>query len=300
MAELRPGQIEIGGLVMGRGCDIEVAKFEIGDVSGSRSERGQAAGDGRSFGLHPLLGRTISIVFCVNLQDPAAAGRAYAQLAAIWNDPNLRLVDDARIPLRFRAPWGNPPTRVVYGRPDPEHFASENDYLLQVGRIDVVADFDTTDPYFYADPELIEPVVIPITPPVTGVATFPLTFPLVFSTVSEGFGEFGVGGTEVTPLVARIHGPLTTPVLDYLGYWKATVRTSLLYDQWIDIDARPHVRTIVRSDGLNLSGVLEGPPLSDLVLYPGPAEMVLRGLDPTGTARLVVTPQAVSSVPYFV
>ncbi len=285
---------------MGTGCDIKVSKFEVGGVAGTRSERGQAAGDGRSFGIHPLTGRTISLTVWVDLEDPAAASRAFAQLAAVWYDPNLRLVDDAVTAMRFRAPYGSPPTRVVYGRPNPENFAPENEYLLQVGRVDIVADFDTRDHLFYSDPAELQPIVIPITPPIVGRATFPLTFPLVFSTTSSGFGEFTVGGTEVTPLVARVNGPITNPLLDYLGYWKAQVRTTLLYDQWLDIDARPHVRTVTRSDGLNLSGVLDGPPLSDLILYPGPGEMVLRGTDPTGTASVTLTPQGASSVPYFV
>ena len=116
MAELKPGQIEVGGLRMGRDCDIKVSKFEIGGVSGSRSERGQAAGDGRSFGIHPLTGRTIALTLWVDLEDPAAASRAYAQLAAVWNDPNLRLVDDAVTALRFRAPSSTTRARCTSAR----------------------------------------------------------------------------------------------------------------------------------------------------------------------------------------
>lgn len=306
MAELKPGQIEVNGYVIdqagtwsGERRPVKYHVFEPGGrPTATKNDRSLPSGDGKAFGKTYLDGRVVAIEMSVDCGNIIDATRAYNDLAAVWYDPMIRLVEDVAVPLRYR-PFAGLPTRVMYGRPDA--FDPANEWLLEAGRVDIVASFETADPLFWADPEGIEPVVIPITPPTTGGVTFPMTFPMVMQTTSEGFGEFWVDGTVATPLVARVNGPITNPMLDYLGRWDATIETTLLYDQHLDIDARPGVRTVMRSDGVNLSGKFRpgSQPLSDMLLHPGPAEMVLRGLDPTGTASLTLTPQAASATPYF-
>ena len=298
MSALLPGQIEIDGFRIGKGTDVIVSEFTPGGLPDRETnDRALYGADGRVFGKEVLGGRTIALGFTVDLSDVFAASEVYADLARVWNSAAIRAQDGAFVEMRVRR--FALPTVVCYGR--PRKFDPANEALLDRGRVDVVADFDTIDPYFYRDVEDVEPVNVSIVPPETGGFAAPFPGPIIVSTTAEGFGNFTVEGHEPTPLVARIYGPITNPVLDLVGGWQAQMNLSIEYDGWIDIDARPWVRSAIGSDGSERSGAFSStsPPLSDLVLLPGPNELVLRGQDPTGTARATLTWQGRSTVPYW-
>lgn len=298
MSDLLPGQIEIDGYRIGKRTDVIVSTFEPGGLPDrTTNDRALYGADGRIFGKELLGGRTIALGFSVNLDDVFAAAEVYADLAKVWNAAQVRAQDGAYVEMRVRR--FALPTVVCYGR--PRRFTPANEEFLERGRVDVVADFETLDPYFYRDIEAVRPATVSISPPETGGFTAPFLGPIVVSTTAEGFGEFDVEGHEPTPIVARIHGPILNPVLDLIGGWKAQLLTEIAWDGYVDIDSRPWVRTVTSSTGAQLSGAFtsDSPPLSDLQLLPGPNELVLRGQDPTGTASATLTWQGRSTVPYW-
>jgi hypothetical protein len=298
VSDLQPGQIEIDGYRIGKRTDVIVATFEPGGLpSRTTNDRALAGADGRRLGKDVLDGRTISLGFTVDLEDVWEASRVYGELTRVWNSARTRGEDGAYVEMRVRR--FALPTTVCYGR--PRNFTPANEQLLDRGRVDVVAEFDTIDPYFYTDGEAIRSTTIPINPPETGGWAAPFPGPISVATTAEGFGEFVVEGFEPAPIVARVFGPITNPVLDLINGWKVQLLTSLDRDQYVDIDARPWVASVLRSDGMNLSGAFSSdtPPLSDLVLLPGPNELVLRGTDPTGTSRVTLSWQGAAMTPYW-
>lgn len=298
MTDLLPGQIEIDGYRIGKRTDVIVSEFTPGGLPDrTTNDRALYGADGRIFGKELLGGRTIALGFTVDLEDVFTAAEVYADLAKVWNSAQVRAEDGAYVEMRVRR--FALPTVVCYGR--PRRFDPANEWLLERGRVDVVADFETMDPYFYRDIEAVRPQTMSISPPETGGFSAPFPGPIVVATTAEGFGEFTVEGHEPTPLVARIHGPITNPVLDLIGGWKVQVLTSIPWDGYVDLDARPWVRTATSHLGAQLSGAFtsDSPPLSDLQLLPGPNELVLRGQDPTGTAYATLTWQGRSTVPYW-
>lgn len=298
MSELLPGQIEIDGYRIGKRTDVIVSTFEPGGLPDrTTNDRALAGTDGRVFGKELLGGRTIALGFTVNLDDVFAASEVYADLSRVWNAARVRAQEGAFIEMRVRR--FALPTVVVYGR--PRRFSPANEELLDRGRVDIVADFETIDPYFYRDIEAVQPLVVSINPPETGGFVAPFPAPISVATTAEGFGEFTVEGYEPTPMVARIDGPITNPVLDLIGGWTVQLLGTIAYDGFVDIDARPWVRTVLDSNGANWSGAFtaDSPPISDLVLLPGPNELVLRGQDPTGTSSVTLTWQGAATVPYW-
>lgn len=298
MSALMPGQIEIDGYRIGRGTDVIVSEFTPGGLpERTTNDRAMAGADGRVMGKEKLGGRTIALGFTVDHDNVFEAAEVYAELAKVWNSARVRAEDGAYVEMRVRR--FALPTVVCYGR--PRRFDPANEWLLERGRVDVVADFETIDPYFYRDIEDVRPQTVGIVPPETGGFTAPFPGPIIVSTTAEGFGEFVVEGHEPTPLVARINGPITNPVLDLIGGWRVQLLLAIEWDGYVDIDARPWVRSVIGSNRANYSGAFssDSPPLSDLQLLPGRNELVLRGTDPTGTASATLTWQGRSTVPYW-
>lgn len=298
MSEIMPGQIEIDGYLVGRGTNVIVSEFSPGGLPArTTNDRPLYGADGRIFGKEVIGGRTIGLGLTVDLDNVFEAAEVYADLARVWNAAQVRAEDGAYIEMRVRR--FALPTVVCYGR--PRRFDPANEELLERGRVDIVADFETIDPYFYTDIEAVRPVTVSISPPETGGFSAPFPGPIIVATTAEGFGEFVVEGHEPTPLVTRIEGPISQPVLDLVGGWRAQLLVNIPYDGHVDIDPRPWARTVLGSNGEELSGFFssDSPPISDLQLLPGRNELVLRGQDPTGTASATLTWQGRSTVPYW-
>lgn len=297
MAELLPGQIEVNGLLLGVETEYVISAFTPGGKPESETnDRVRPNTDGRIFGRDRLNGRNIALELTVDCPDLASASTAYSALARVWNDAATRRTSSEVVPMRVRM-FDGVGTKTVYGR--PRRFESVNEHFLDRGRVDVVADFACVDHLWYE--EQPDPMTVSINVPSTGAFTAPFTVPVISSTTSSGVGEFATAGTEDTWLRARIHGPIAGPIIDVLGLYQVHLTTILLDDQYVDIDARPWVRTVLRNDGANLAGTFtaDTPPMSQMVLPPGAHEVVLRGVDMTSTAQLTVWWQGAATHPFW-
>jgi hypothetical protein len=178
-------------------------------------------------------------------------------------------------------------TRVVFGRPGRITPADEE--LLNLGRLDVVMDFRCIDNKCYADVETTN--AISIIPPSSGGLRSPLTDPLTTFGRGEGVGVLEVGGDVEAWLVSLITGPITGPVVDVPLLWKASLDYQLYATENILIDPQPWSRSVRKNGFANMRGKLtpDSPYLSEMLILPGAHEVLLRGIDPTGTASLVTT-----------
>lgn len=297
MADLLPGQIEVDGLLLGANTPYLISGFAPGGKPETLdNDRDRAYADGRVFGRDRLGGRTVAIEVTVDEDTIGDAIAAYSLLTRVWNSAIVRRTSSDVVAMRVRM-FAETDTRVVWGR--PRRFDPANDQLLDRGRIDVVADFACVDHLWYEDTP--DPVLATTVQASTGAFTAPFVVPLASTTTASASGGFSIGGVEEAWLQVRINGPIVNPVVDILGEYRVELATSLLADQYVDIDARPWVRTAMRSDGANLAGTFSAatPPMSEMTLSPGNHTVVLRGQDVTGTATLTLWRQAAALHPYW-
>ena len=134
--------------------------------------------------------------------------------------------------------------------------------------------------------ENIGGIAPPVTPPVVLGGTADAANTAVVA------GPAGAGGPGVRAAwpVITIAGPVANPVVAYpaSGVQVRLVAT-VPAGMTATIDTRPWQRSVTRSDGASLAGVLRGNPLRDLALQPGSTMIRFSGQDATGTARATIT-----------
>ena len=179
--------------------------------------------------------------------------------------------------------------RRMYGR--PRKFAPAASGLTRQGYTPVVAEFAMVDDLFYDDNQGVATVGI-VPPPHRGIVG-PLAAPL--SMVGEGAtkvpGEIVVGGSAAAWPIITFYGPITNPVCDLVGGWKTGLDLSLKENDRVTIDTRPWARTVLKNGTANVAGLLtrSTPKLKNLRLPLGRQDLILRGGDSTGMARMVVS-----------
>jgi len=237
--------------------------------------------DGIRFGRDYRGGRTLTINMHV-FGDHGPHGMSIVDdLAAVWTGDAARQLPGAVQTLRIRYAGR---TRRVYGR--SRRFAPVTLRTASSGWAPVVADFRTVDHYVYDDNEKVNEVAI--VPPSGGGLIAPLVAPLTTLGVSYAPGEIVVEGTLPCFPVFVIKGPISLPTIDVIGEYRITLATTIRYDEFVIVDSRPWSRGI-RLNGLySIAGLLTpaSPRLSQVRLTPGPHEVILSGLDETGTSSL--------------
>lgn len=206
-----------------------------------------------------------------------------APLAAVWQDPAIRLKPAVTVPLSYEMAgrW-----RRVYGRPG-NYAGTNGDYMVESGRGYVTCDFRVTDPLHYDDAE--QSVTLTIVPASTGGLMAPLVAPL--STVRSSAPRAGFvtnTGDASTPLKVTFKGPVTDPWVRSPSGWEVGVTGSLAYDQSITID--PLSGTVKLQNGAAANGRLTRKTrLSGTLLKPGTTELTFGGTDLTGTATATLS-----------
>jgi hypothetical protein len=128
---------------------------------------------------------------------------------------------------------------------------------------------------------------------VGGGFEFPLEFPMSNTIVTEGEDIVIVGGNTETWMLSYVHGPITGPVIDVVGYYQIKTSPDFnlgVYD-YLEIDPRPWSRRILLNGTVNVAGrfTQDSRRISMQTLPPGTNQIVLRGTDKTGTAYLSTT-----------
>jgi hypothetical protein len=152
----------------------------------------------------------------------------------------------------------------------------------------VVADFRCVDHFFYDDEEKVNEVGI--VPPSGGGLVAPLEAPLTTLGISYAPGEIIVGGTVPCYPVFMIKGPIALPTIDVIGEYRITIARIIRHDEFVIVDPRPWSRGVRLNGTTSIAGQLTpaSPRLSEVRLSPGPHEVILSGLDETGTSSLLV------------
>lgn len=278
-------QFEFGGVVFGFDCPI--ATDGEGFDPGIDSIQGQEAlntfNDSLAFGVDALepseWAWTLHTDKSVNATEARAAVR---QLAAVWNDRELRMTPGAVAPLRYRI---DGETRVVYGRPRPLGQVLNNQILY--GVIPLSLEFKRADALHYEDQ--LRTFNVAMKPSSELGFTFPITFPLttmVGTPTSATLAAFG--GDADVPFEVTFKGPSVNPKLTS-GRWEVGLRRELAAGESITVSTYPWAARAVRSDGVRLPGVLTMQTrLSKARLRPEGEALQYSAIDSSGTSTCTI------------
>ncbi|MFP3990988.1 hypothetical protein U9R90_26680 [Streptomyces sp. E11-3] len=249
--------------------------------------------DGIRFGQDFKAAATITFEIGVDTVDQAPGGHgrhganldALSALAQAWDAEAVRR--RFATPAVLRTVQGGR-ARRLYGR--PRRCASVGSRLTRQGYTPVIATFACQDGVAYDDVE--QQQRIDIVPPSHHGLVGPLTTPLTMTGPSTSLptSDVVVGGTGPAWPVITIHGPISRPVCEVVGRWKAGLDLDLGAGERVVIDPRPWARTVLRNGNASVAGALHrsAPRLADIRLPLGRQDFILRGTDPTGTAYMTV------------
>lgn len=244
----------------------------------------QPRGDGSRFGRDFFGGNLLTFDIVIDQSpypfDVPGPLTGQAALTSAWRANGVRSEPGAVSVLRMRR-GGR--VRRVYGRPRRYKPAPERD---RYGWVSMTCEFQCVDDLFYSDAEHVNSVSI--VPPDAGGYMFPFLWPWASVGISYAPGVITIGGNEPAWMCFLIRGPITRPTIDVVGGWKATLDLTLGQGEFVTVDSRPWSRGVRTGGGAFISGSLTpgSAGLSDLRLAPGGHEVVLRGVDSTGTASL--------------
>lgn len=236
---------------------------------------------------------TITFEVGVDTVDDAADahGRHGANLGAV--SKMLQAWDAEAVRRRFATPAVLRTTqggraRLFYGR--PRKCAPAGSRLTRQGYTPVVATFACLDDTAYDDVE--QRLRVDLVPPPHYGLVGPLTTPLTMTgeSGSRPTSDVTIGGTKPAWPVITIYGPISQPVCEVVGRWKASLNLTLGAGERVVIDPRPWVRTVLRNGSASVAGSLYrgSPRLADMRIPIGRQDFVLRGTDETGTAYMTV------------
>lgn len=264
---------------------FNVTAPDIGDYALRVSDGENPRGDGVSFGTDFLGNRTITFDIGVRGITEAETRANTAALARAWRADVVRSTPGAVAELRSQYRGSE---RVAFGR--PRRFAP---VLAAAGTqrfVPVVADFATADDQFYSSVETIQKVTL--MPALGGGVTTPIITPVSTSRSSDRSTGITIGGELPTWVGVEITGPITNPVVDFVGDgegFRYAFNGSLALDETLRIDPRPWRRTIT-VNGASAAGRMSRSSvrLSNAVLRPGGYEVSFSGTSESGTAELRV------------
>ncbi|MFD8470416.1 hypothetical protein ACFV10_35525 [Streptomyces cyaneofuscatus] len=288
--ELTDWQYELGGVLMGAGTSVQVMETTgLGRAPVRDNDVDQPSMDGTWPGPDYYAARQVQFDAAVRIPgDPAACHDIVAALQAAADDPAVRLVGGATMPLRLKRPGR--PVKRLYGRLRME----EPEYGRVIhGYVPLDLEFVATDPGFYADEETT--TEIPLGWLTGGGFAAPVVAPIYVqsgTTAADRPGWATNAGTGQAWPVIRISGPVANvSVINATTGRRLDLPTlNLAAGQWVEIDTRPGRRTVRRENGGNASSLLTPASRIDLFsLPPGVSEMRWTGFDNTNTSRMRLT-----------
>ncbi|MFF4606091.1 hypothetical protein ACFY12_25540 [Streptomyces sp. NPDC001339] len=283
--ELEDFQLEFAGIRFGHGTNIPIARIEGLGRPGVRGEVVEQPGaDAAWLGPDWYEARTLRIDCSVKTPgDAAAAARLVSQVQEAADDPRVRTVGGAVMPLRIK--WPGAPVRVLFGRLRKAEPSWEE---AAFGWVPLDVEFTAPNPRYYADVEQTAQLKLGWLS--GGGFTAPVQAPIrVTSGNPSGQARPGWvtnnGRTETHP-VLTVYGPCANPEITHVGSGRCVrLPVTLSAGQWVRVDTRPGQVQVVRD---NDGSVPTASRLDDFVLPPGRSEIRWTATDPTATARLTV------------
>lgn len=275
---MRERDWQLGGVVFGsrESGIVHATAPDLGDVEVRVDDADRPRGDGRLFGQDYRGAWTITFDLTVVADSEDQARAAAAGLGRVWRGDTVRGTPGTVAAL------GNG-DRVLFGR--PRRWAQVDTHATK-GVIGVVADFACVDDLARDAVEQVVTVSIPAATVGGGLVT-PLVTPLTTLAGSSRKTVAVIGGDTPAHPVIEITGPITTPKLTIAG-WTQTWDLTIPAGKTLTIDTRPWRRTATLTGGGSVAGDLApgSRRIADALLPPGQAEVVLAGIDNTGTATL--------------
>jgi hypothetical protein len=280
------------GFSFGRGTKVYVAHADFGAPETTVQDQPNPLADGLSFGRDYLRGRTIT--FDINIRQVAggvpSAHDIYSAMEASW------LTEDTYVGASRLTPGEvselvmnrHGTTKIAYGRPRSIVGTTGR---VNAGWVPVTASFQTITHKFYSAEWGSNTIYS--APGGSGGIEFPLEFPLNTVAISAQEDVVLVGGNTETWMLSTIYGPIAQPIIDVVSYYKIITSSDFSlgpYD-WLEIDPRPWSRKMLKNGSINVAGKFtqDSRRISMQTIPPGTNQIVLRGTDPTGTAKLVTS-----------
>ncbi|MFF2731772.1 hypothetical protein ACFVS9_28175 [Streptomyces sp. NPDC058008] len=288
--ELTDWQYDLGGVLMGAGTPIQVMETTgLGRPGVRDNDTDQPSRDGAFAGPDYYAPRTVQFDAAIRIPgNPAACHDLVAALQTAADDPAVRLVGGATMPLRLKRPGR--PVKRLHGRLRME----EPEYARVIhGYVPLDLEFVATDPTFYAD--ALTTTEIPLGWLTGGGFAAPVVAPIYVQSGTVAANRpgwaYNLGTGNAWPII-RITGPVATVTVTHVqsGRQLSFPTLSLTAGQWIEIDTRPGYWTVTRENGGNASTLLAPSSRIDLFsLPPGQSEMRWTGFDNTNAARMRLT-----------
>ncbi len=188
------------------------------------------------------------------------------------------------------------PTRVVFGRTLEINPKDDPGYsMLDLGRLDWVAQFRAIDHLFYDDVEQAESFTI-VNAGAPGLRS-PLRSPLTArppgtpGSSAELAGRLEVGGTRPAWPTITIYGPIVNPAWFDIGHGYLQLALTLQHDEYVTISTAPWARSVRKNGVTNVAGALTTTSmrLAKARMDPGMHQVVLRGLDSSSTSHMTTS-----------
>jgi hypothetical protein len=176
-------------------------------------------------------------------------------------------------------------TKIAYGRP---RRIEPTTGRVNSGWVPVTCDFQMVTHKFYSAEWGNNS--ISIAPAQAGGIEFPLEFPLSTVGVTYQQDVVIVGGNTETWMLSTVYGPISQPIIDVVGYYQIKTAPGFSLGPYdiLEIDPRPWSRKCLVNGTKNVAGKFtqDSRRISMQTIPPGVNQVVLRGTDVTGTAKL--------------
>jgi hypothetical protein len=275
------------GFRFGRETNIHVAVAEFGDPDMRINDEVNPFGDGIRMGRDYYAGRTITFDINITKKYPDARSthQVLAEMMRAWTTADVvgapsRLTSGNISLLRM---YRHGVHKVVFGRPRRFTPVTGN---VDLNWVPITCDFQTIDHLFYEENE--RSTNIQIVPPTVGGFVFPIEFPWSTVPITSQADVVQINGDAESWLTFTITGPIVNPTIEFVDYYSIKCNITLLPGETLVIDPRPWSRGVYKNGSQNVSGCFtaDSRRLSGMTAPPGNHQIVLRGTDGTGTARL--------------
>ena len=270
--EILPHAEADSGVLFGIGCDVSINEdgFKPGGPDWYTEDSENPLNGATQFGADHLLGPSWQWDLHVNRDQVANATKTLGELATAWRGQMVRSEIGAVLCIRYQLAGR---VRRIYGRPRRFEYSPNNQILN--GMIPVAADFKCADANTYDDEWSSTVAALEITP--TGGLVFPTIFPSTSLPGGSRDTAFVVDGDAETYPIIRFDGPITNPSIETAD-WSIALDITLNDGEFVEIDTRPWVNTVLMNGSVNASGALgKRQWLSNIRLQPGPFDFVYRG-----------------------
>jgi hypothetical protein len=258
---------------------------EIGDPSRENQDGTLPGVDGSFFGVDTTGGQTIAFGLTAVGDTDAEANALYSAFRKVWRADTIRRTPGAVATLT--APSG----RSTFGRP---RRITPTYYPTDAAVIGITADFSTTDDLWYGDEESL---TVPFAISQSGGLVAPLKSPLVARGYTTRENTFTVTGEQPTWPIITIRGPVLNPQVEVAGRLLFAASTSLAYDEWLTIDTRPGLRSVLRNGSRIAALARSSTLLPSASIPPGAHTFTLSGSSSTGNPTATIAWRPAHSTP---